>query len=191
MSETTDRWEERDFLWIGPSRNKMPRGYLPLFGIKLTANTNEYDEAGAGVEGLSVNAIKPARTLSSNRVLWENERAERAEEMSEGLREGFELWTRNYCQDQRQMMDRVADLFLFIFRQEEWGEIIEWIDHKVDSYLRGALDELLDQEAETGLTKVCDRILESEDIFALQLNAFGFVGVEEAQLEEVIGGVRG
>lgn len=186
MSRTTENWEQNGFLWIGPTQSKMPEGYLPLFGIKLTANTNEYDEAGAGKEGLSINTIRPARTLSSNRVLWEDERAARAEEMSDDLREGFELWTRNYCRGNREMMDRVAELFLYIFRQEEWEEIVQWIDHRIEAYLTGALERYLDKQTSGALTKLCDRILETEDVFALQLNVFGIVGVVERELAELI-----
>jgi hypothetical protein len=182
MSSTTDAWEEAKFLWIGASQRKMPDGYLPLFGIKLTANTNDYDQRGAGVEGLAVNALKPARTLSANRMLWEEERSTSVEEMSKELRESFDLWTKNYCRGNREMMDRVTALFLYIFRQEEWEEIVRWIDQKVETYLMGALYGLMDEPTEQALTNLADRIVESEDVFALQINVFGMVGVKKSQL---------
>lgn len=182
MSSTTYAWEEADFLWIGPSQRKMPSGYLPLFGIKLTANTNDYDQPGAGIEGLALNALKPARTLSANRMLWEEDRPQSVEEMSNELKESFDLWTKNYCRGNREMMDRVTALFLHIFQQEDWEETIRWIDEKVEAYLRGALYGLMDEPTEQAVTTLADHILESEDVFALQLNVFGMVGVKESEL---------
>ena len=175
----------REALWIGPSRSKMPAGYEPLFGLKLVANTNDYEEAGAGAAGLRREAIKPARTLSANRMVWEEEPARHLGEMSEDLRKGFELWTRNYCRRNRAMMDRAAELFLWIFRQEEWEDLVALMDGEIEGYLSAALDRLLEGDGETAVTTLGDRILESENVFALQLNVFGFAAVRAQFMEAV------
>jgi len=186
MGSTIDKWKEGEAIWVGPREAALPAGYLPLFGVRLTATTNDYDTPGAGKEGLAVTVTKPARTLSANRVIWEEEQARRANEMSEDLRESFELWTKKQCQGRREMMDRVANLFLYIFRQSDWEELIRWIDRQAEQYLRGALSRLLEGEGEEAVTRLGDRILESEDVFALQISAFGLVGVKSEVMEEVV-----
>lgn len=185
MSSTTDAWDRRGFLWIGASQGKIPEGYLPLFGVKLTANTNEYDDAGLGLDGLAVNALKPARTLSANRVLWEEERSRNLQEISDELKESFDLWTKNYCRGRRDMMDRVTTLFLHIFQKKDWERVVSWIDERVEAYLTEALGRLMEEGTEQALTTLADRILQSEDVFALQLNVFGMVGVKESEFRQL------
>ncbi|MFP4330569.1 MAG: hypothetical protein ACLFP6_07610 [Spirochaetaceae bacterium] len=178
MRPETEAWLDR--FWIGPSQKMIPEGYQPLFGIKLVASTNNYEEPGMGAEGLAVEVMKPARTLSANRVLWEEDgRPGSLGECSRDLMKAFSIWTHRYCRGNTAMMARVTTLFLEIFGEEDWEQRVEAIDETIDNYLRGALERLLTPESHAAVTTLGDRILEIDDVLSMHFSIFGFLALKE------------
>lgn len=181
VNDDTAEWLQR--FWIGTTQRTVPEGYLPLMGVRLSASTNAYDEPGLGPDGLSVETTRPARTLSANQLLWEEEGKPRTlEESSQELMEGFALWTNRYCRGNREMMSRVARLFIGIFATDDWEDRVAGLDGMIDSYLHSALEQLLSGEGCEALTTLGDRILESEALCALQISVFGFLAIREGAL---------